>query len=415
VKASDSLSYRWIVFSILASIYFLVYFFRTSPAVIANDLMIEFSTGAAIIGVMSSAYFYSYAVAQLPVGVLADTIGSRKTVGLFALITLFGTLIFAFASNVMVLSIGRALIGFGGGGIFVPTQRILTRWFRTNEFAKMNGLLISIGTFGALVSSAPFAILVSLTGWRNSFLIIALILIILILLNFSLVRDEPSIPIHPEVRHQKERIRDSLKTVLRNRNFRVLFLASMMTYGVMMGFQGLCGVTYFMDVYGVEREIGATILMMISIGVIIGGPLGGILSEKLEKRKSVYQFGLTGSFTIWLPIALFLEKIPLILYYPLSFFFGLFSGINVIFQTIGKESFPKDNIATGLATLNMAAFIGAAFVQGVTGYLIELGGKVDHGYSPEGYQITFIFYLILLLFALLLSFFVVEPQKMEKG
>jgi len=402
---------RWTIFSILASLYFFVYFFRTSPAVIAEDLMEEFSAGATIIGLMSSTYFYSYAVAQIPVGVLADTIGSKKTVGLFASITLLGTLIFAFSPNVTFLSIGRALIGFGGGGIFVPTQRILTRWFRTEEFARMNGLLISIGTLGALVSSAPLALLVALTGWRNSFLIIAAILSLLTLLNFSFVRDDPPVPIHPQTAGRRERVLESLKKVLGNRNFRVLFVTSMITYGVMMGFQGLCGVNFFMDVYGIGKEQGATILMMISIGVIFGSPLGGALSEKLGRRKTVYQLALTGMILSWTPFSVLFGRIPILLYYPLSFLFGFFNGMAVIFQTIGKESFPKDNIATGLATLNMAAFIGAAIVQGITGYLIELGGRLNGGYSPHGYHVTFLFYLVILLVAFALSFFVIEPRR----
>ncbi|MDK2781347.1 MAG: hypothetical protein PWR13_375 [Archaeoglobi archaeon] len=409
----DSLKGRWLIFSILASLYFFVYFFRTSPAVIANDLMEEFSAGAAIIGLMSSTYFYSYAAAQLPVGVLADTIGSKKTVGLFASITLLGTLIFALSPDVTFLSIGRALIGFGGGGIFVPTQRILTRWFRTEEFARMNGLLISIGTLGALVSSAPLALLVSITGWRNSFLIVSTIIFLLILLNFSFVRDDPPAPLHPQSSVRRERVSESLRKVLRNRNFRVLFMTSMITYGVMMGFQGLCGVNFFIDVYGIEKEQGAMIIMMISIGVIFGSPLGGTLSDKLGRRKIIYQLALLGMILSWIPFSVLFGRAPLFLYYPLCFLFGFFNGVAVIFQTIGKESFPKDNIATGLATLNMAAFIGAALLQGITGYLIELGGRLNGGYSPQGYQITFLFYLAVLSIVFILSFFVVETRRSQ--
>jgi len=407
---ANLLRHRWRIFAILSSIYFLVYFFRTSPAVIVSDIMEEFSTGAAILGVMSSAYFYSYAAAQLPVGALADTIGSKKTVGLFASIALLGTIIFALAPDVLTLSIGRALIGFGGGGVFVPTQRILTRWFHTHEFPRMNGLLISIGTLGALVSATPLAILVSLVGWRSSFLITALVLLLLILLNFAFVRDEPSVHIHPSSEGRRENVGESLKKVLKNRNFHILFIASMITYGVMMGFQGFCGVNYFMDVYSVRKETGATILMILTIGVIIGSPLGGIISERLGKRKPVYQMALSGEILVWAPVAVLLGKLPLILYYPLCFLFGLFSGMNVIFQTIGKESFPRENIATGLAMLNVAAFIGAAIVQGITGYLIELGGRMNGGYAPEGYHITFLFYFVLLCVAFALSFLVVEPK-----
>ncbi|MDI3502712.1 MAG: hypothetical protein PWR09_837, partial [Archaeoglobi archaeon] len=235
----------------------------------------------------------------------------------------------------------------------------------------------------------------------------------LILLNFSFVRDDPPAPLHPQSSVRRERVSESLRKVLRNRNFRVLFMTSMITYGVMMGFQGLCGVNFFIDVYGIEKEQGAMIIMMISIGVIFGSPLGGTLSDKLGRRKIIYQLALLGMILSWIPFSVLFGRAPLFLYYPLCFLFGFFNGVAVIFQTIGKESFPKDNIATGLATLNMAAFIGAALLQGITGYLIELGGRLNGGYSPQGYQITFLFYLAVLSIVFILSFFVVETRRSQ--
>ncbi|MEM2817539.1 MAG: hypothetical protein QXN39_03550, partial [Archaeoglobaceae archaeon] len=64
-------SSKWVIFVVLSSIYFFVYFHRTSPAVMANDLMLEFAVSALAIGVLSSLYFYPYAVLQIPVGVLS--------------------------------------------------------------------------------------------------------------------------------------------------------------------------------------------------------------------------------------------------------------------------------------------------------------------------------------------------------
>jgi len=83
VRFSDLKSNKWLIFVILSSIYFFVYFHRTSPAVIANDLMKEFGISALAIGIFSSLYFYPYAVLQVPVGVLSDTKGAKKTVLIF--------------------------------------------------------------------------------------------------------------------------------------------------------------------------------------------------------------------------------------------------------------------------------------------------------------------------------------------
>jgi len=79
-------SHRWIVFSVICSIYILVYFHRVSTSVIATDLLAAFQTNAAALGFMSSMYFYLYAVEQPLVGYLSDRLGPRRVVVLWSLI-----------------------------------------------------------------------------------------------------------------------------------------------------------------------------------------------------------------------------------------------------------------------------------------------------------------------------------------
>ena len=63
---------RWTIFGIMALTYFLVYFHRVSPAVLATDLQESFGVGLTAVALLSSAYFYAYMVMQLPCGVLTD-------------------------------------------------------------------------------------------------------------------------------------------------------------------------------------------------------------------------------------------------------------------------------------------------------------------------------------------------------
>ena len=74
--------YRWIILITLALVYFFVYFHRVSSAVISKDLLYEFGVSALSLGLLSSMYFYSYSLFQIPVGIFSDTIGARKTIAL---------------------------------------------------------------------------------------------------------------------------------------------------------------------------------------------------------------------------------------------------------------------------------------------------------------------------------------------
>ena len=84
--------YRYIICLIIFLGYVLVYFHRLCPAVIALDMQEAFGISGTLLGVLSSAYFYPYAIMQIPSGLMADSWGPRKTVTTFFLLaTLFLT------------------------------------------------------------------------------------------------------------------------------------------------------------------------------------------------------------------------------------------------------------------------------------------------------------------------------------
>lgn len=58
------LSFRWLIFLVLALAYFFVYFHRLSLSVVANDLMQDFHASAGVMGLLGSVYFYCYAVSR---------------------------------------------------------------------------------------------------------------------------------------------------------------------------------------------------------------------------------------------------------------------------------------------------------------------------------------------------------------
>jgi len=70
--------HRWVVFGTFAAVYFFVYFQRVSTSVVAPDLIISFQTNATALGLMSSMYFYIYALEQPLVGYLSDRLGPRR-------------------------------------------------------------------------------------------------------------------------------------------------------------------------------------------------------------------------------------------------------------------------------------------------------------------------------------------------
>lgn len=184
-------AYRWLVFALLAAAYFMVYFHRTSPAVVALDMMADLKAGSALMGLLASAYFYPYALMQLPAGLLSDSWGPRRSVSVFFILAALASIYFGLVNSVGTAILARVLVGLGVSMLFVPTMKILTRWFRQAEFAGMMGLLMALGGLGVLFSAQPLAYLSSIVGWRGSFIWIGAATLVLGGLIWAFVRDKP--------------------------------------------------------------------------------------------------------------------------------------------------------------------------------------------------------------------------------
>ena len=188
----NPLRYRWLIFWILALSYVLVYFHRLCPAVVAVDMMRDLHAGGALLGLLGSAYFYPYALMQLPAGLLSDSWGPRRTITLFFAVAFIGSLLLGLAPTVLWAIMGRALVGLGVSMLFVPTMKVLAEWFRIREFATMTGILMAMGGIGTLTAATPLALVSTWIGWRLSFVVVGIATSALAILVWLFVRDRPA-------------------------------------------------------------------------------------------------------------------------------------------------------------------------------------------------------------------------------
>ena len=75
-----ALKYRWAVWGVMVLSYMVVFFHRLAAGVVREDLVRDFGLSASSFGSLASMYFYAYMIMQIPVGMLADSLGARITV-----------------------------------------------------------------------------------------------------------------------------------------------------------------------------------------------------------------------------------------------------------------------------------------------------------------------------------------------
>jgi len=419
--------YRWAVFGILALIYFFVYFHRVSPAVMAGDFTKEFGISAGALGVLGAAYFYPYAIAQLPSGILADTWGTRKTVTTFVLIASVGAFLTGVATNFNMVIVGRVLIGLGVGFVYVPIMRILANWFRVHEFASLTGVLLAIGNIGALSAAAPLAYLSVMMSWKSVFYILGGITIILCGLAYLIVRDKPTDKGWPSVREIEEsegkifkeppariRVGKALKTIFGSARFWPLAVWCFILYGSMMTYQGLWGGPYFKDVVGWTKITYGSLLSLVAVGMIVGCPLWGYISDKIKSRKKVIMIGSICFTGVWFGLWLSIGSTNYAVYAILNFLFGFFGGNFIVSYAQVSELYPREVAGTTTGALNIFFFLGGAVMQQTVSAIIGAYGKVAGAYPVTAYRSAWLFMAVAMVVATICAFLSKEKKIIEE-
>ena len=115
------------IFAALFLAYVLSIFYRSFLSVIADKVMADLAIGPAELGLMSAAWFITFALMQFPVGWALDRVGPRLTVTALMTVGTAGAFLFAFAPNGIIATIAMALIGTGCSPIFMSALYLLAR------------------------------------------------------------------------------------------------------------------------------------------------------------------------------------------------------------------------------------------------------------------------------------------------
>jgi sugar phosphate permease len=416
-----ALRYRWVIFWILAVSYILVYFHRLCPAVVAVDMMQDLRAGGPLLGLLGSAYFYPYAIMQLPAGLLSDSWGPRRAITLFFVVAFAGSLLLGLAPSVFVAIVGRTLVGLGVSMLFVPTMKVLAEWFRVREFATMTGILMAMGGIGSLSAATPLALLSTWMGWRLSFVIVGGLTMLLAILVWAFVRDRPSDMGLPSPAQRDESVgqavgvMEGMKQVLTYPRFWPVAIWFFFDCAVFFSFGGLWGGPYLMQVYGVTKGEAGQILSMLAVGMIVGSPLLSFVSNRVLKgRKPVLVLSSVMLVCLTALLAFYTDRLSKEVLYIVCFGLGLFSSaVVVIGFTTTKELFPVQIAGTSTGLVNLFPFAGGAVAQPILGFVLESHGRVAGAFTLKGYEQAFLLLFFSGIIAFLASLFIKETLVKE--
>ena len=395
--ASDALSalrrYRWAIFAVLTVGYFFVYFHRISVSVVGQDIVAD--VGGSI-GFLSSVYYWTYTAMQIPSGVMADRFGARAASTVFLLIASIGSLVTCVGTEFWMIVLGKVMIAAGMAVVYVPLMKLVSVWFPKSDFAVLSGVVIAVGNVGAIAATGPLELMAQALGWREVFLVLGVITLVLAVLCATVIRNHPKDRRLPSVEavelseHGTAVVESSaaripvmkgLRIVLSGgRKFWTCALAYFLVYGSIMTFQGTWAVTYFNNVYDFVLS-ASWMVTALGVGKILSTlAIGGMTSRGIIRSKRKAMIYGTSVFTVlWAVIFVFAGDIDSYLFwFAVSFAFGFFGGFMTLSFTQVKEWYPIAISGTAVSGTNIFLFLGASVCTTISGAIIGTAYTLDN-------------------------------------
>jgi sugar phosphate permease len=406
--------YPWLIWSLGAAFFLSEYFARIAPGIMVPELMSAFQVNALSLGSLSAIFYTAYLGMQMPVGTLVDKFGPHRLLTITAALCALGCFLFASADYLFLAKAGRFLMGFGASFAFVGTLKLATIWFSPTRFGLLSGLTQALGMVGAAVAAGPLSILVHQVGWRHTMWLIGIVLLLLAILIGLIVRDQPK-PTSVKLTIQtdkKLKFVEAFGAVFKNPQswFNAVYVG--LVYAPTAAFAELWGVSYLSRVYNIDRTLAADAVSCIFVGLAIGCPIMGWLSDRICRRRPIMLFAAIVSL-VFMSCALYIPNLSISALFVLLFLYGIANAGFAAAYALAGEINPPRVAGTSLGFANMASVIVGACFQPIIGWFLDLqwSGEIVNGaplYSAEAFRHAMMALPLCLALAVVFTFFVKE-------
>ncbi len=398
-SAGHPLRYRWIILGCCVLAYASSYLVRWSYTGLAPYISEDLHLDKAALGLMGSVFFYPYALAQVPWGILTDRMGGRHIISWGVLLSAGGLALFATSQGLGTAILWRMLVGVVAASAFVPIASLLAQWFQPRERGLANGIYYGLG--GGLGEGAAFLLMPVIqiyllqssmfpfSGWRAATMFMAVLLALVGLLCYWLLQSYPRGPSTEHLftpivtspppgrtkekggsTHYNSTLRDPVLWLLGG-----YFAAGVIALRLVPAWIVIFASDVSLYKWGYERDnaimIGGLIGMFYTIGHIGGSPLVGRLSDRLlsigVNRMTISTIGIglggvaIGLLTVPLSSVWMLAVIAMIL--------GVVLHTFPVVNAMVAERWGTMHTGKNLGWVNMSGQLAGAVALSISGYV----------------------------------------------
>jgi len=383
----------WFICSVGMLFYCYNYFLRSSPSVMQHDLMQSFHITATQFGTLILFYYVAYTPMQIPVGMIYDKFGARFVLFFACLTAVIGLMIFASADSFALACVGRFLIGLGTAFSYIGVLKLASVWLPPSRFAAIAGLTTAVGMTSGALAQKYLASVVDVVGYKP---ILHIALIIGILLSFAipfLIKSRPNQAVNAadamRAPMSTKQLFSALRVIFTNPQMWLIGAIGCVLYLPSIVLLDVYGISYFKAAHELTSQQAANVSALTLFGWIVGGPIIGIISDKIKRRRTplIITSAITAVllYTIFYFPGLTIDELSII-----AFIAGFCCGAHPLCFALGKENNPTQMAGTAVAVTNMFIMMGGIFFPPLVGRLLDLHttnviGNGLHAYTAGDY------------------------------
>ena len=378
---------QWVALTFLTLAGIVNYLDRSTLSIANHSVSGELGLSASQMGLLLSAFSFSYAFAQLPMGALLDRFGARLMLGVGMLVWSVAQLFGGFVQTLQQFLFARIFLGIGEAPQFPAGAKVVSEWYSLRERGRPTGMFITSSTIGPALAPPILTGLLLAFGWRWMFIVMGVMGIAVAIGWYLVYRNRREVVLAPEeVTHlTEEEPHARAERRMTGAEWRGLF-ASRTTWGMIFGFMGVIYMVWlyltWLPAY-LEHERHLSIaktgwivsipylfgtLGMLSSGFVADGLMARGIAP-IRSRKWPICTGLIFAAVFTVPAAYTPNTTLAIVYLSLAMYFiNMASGGAWALVSVAA---PRHLVASLGSIQNFGGYFGGSFAPFVTGVVVD--------------------------------------------
>ncbi len=391
---------RWLIFALACSTSFILYLHRYTWGFMKRDVAEEFDWDPATLGMLDSCFGLSYAIGQIPFGVLGDWFGPASVLGSTIALWSLAMGATALATGLTSMYIVRFMFGLMQSGCYSNLNKATKTWFAPNVRTTVQGWIASFfGRSGGAMANILFgSVLIAYFGlhWRDSILIFTLLGLAFAVVFVWLFRNSPAT--HPwanEAEAELVRASDPDAAVatrsklnwskaLRSGNM-LVFLFQQFTSAFADNLYPYWIPLFLLVQKGVDTSEAGVLASLPLFGGAVGGMLGGTLQSWLIARTGNHRWvrsliGCTGKMlaaVLMFASLAFDSALVILVFFAFVKFFGDWSQPTVWGTTTDIGGRNAASVFSAVNTVGSVAGFVAGPAMGALILVFSLTGEIS--------------------------------------